>query len=73
MDWFKKHIDMFIILGTLATGFLWVDGKFSHMESEISGIKSEIANLKTEVAIIKTVMIMQRIMPKELAIEGDAK
>ena len=51
--WFKEHVDTIVVLGALATGFLWINGKFNEMEKDIS--------------TIKTVLIMQRIMPAELA------
>lgn len=66
MDWFSKHVDTVIILGAFASTVLWMNGKFNEIEKEIYG-------LKTEIAIIKTVMIMQNIMPKELAKSEDGK
>jgi len=51
--WFKEHVDTIVVLGALTTGFLWINGKFNEMEKDIS--------------TIKTVLIMQRIMPAELA------
>jgi len=53
MEWIKKHVDTVIVLGALASGFLWINVKFNEMEKDIS--------------TIKTVLIMQRIMPAELA------
>lgn len=59
MDWFKKHVDTVIILGSFAACMLWMNGKFNSIEKEIT--------------IIKTVLIMKNIMPIELAKghEGD--
>lgn len=56
-NWFKDHVDTVIVLGALATGFLWINGKFNEIEKDIS--------------TIKTVLIMQRIMPAELAKKGE--
>lgn len=60
MEWFKKHTDTVIILAAFAASVLWMNGKFNDIEKEIN-------NLKTDIAVMKTVMIMQKIMPSELA------
>jgi hypothetical protein len=60
MEWFKKHTDTVIILAAFAASILWMNGKFNDIEKEIN-------NLKTDIAVMKTVMIMQKIMPAELA------
>ncbi len=60
MDWLKKHTDTVIILSAFAASILWMNGKFNDIEKEIN-------NLKTDIAIMKTVLIMQKIMPSELA------
>lgn len=53
MDWFKKHTDTVIILAAFAAAVLWMNGKFNELEKDI--------------AVMKTVLIMQKIMPSELA------
>jgi hypothetical protein len=53
MDWFKKHVDMVVTIGLMASGFLWMNGKFNDLEKEI--------------LVIKTIMMMQKIIPVELA------
>jgi hypothetical protein len=53
MDWFKKHTDTVIILTAFASSVLWMNGKFNEIEKELT--------------IVKTVLIMQKIMPVELA------
>jgi hypothetical protein len=53
MEWFKKHVDTVIILGSIAGCMIWMNGKFNEIEKDI--------------AIIKTVLIMKQIMPTELA------
>jgi len=62
MEWFKKHTDTVIILAAFAASVLWMSGKFNDIEKEIN-------NLKTDIAIMKTVLIMQKIMPVELAVK----
>tara|TARA_R110000868_G_scaffold213525_1_gene463614 strand:+ start:35 stop:208 length:174 start_codon:yes stop_codon:yes gene_type:complete len=52
-DFFKKHTDTFIVLGALFAGFLWMNTKFNELEKDL--------------VIVKTVLIMQKIMPTELA------
>ena len=56
-NWFKEHADTIVVMATLASGFLWINGKFNEIEKDIS--------------TIKTVLIMQRIMPPELAKKGE--
>lgn len=53
LNWFKKHIDTLVILGSFATSMLWIYGKFNTLEKDI--------------IMIKTVLIMRNIMPSELA------
>jgi hypothetical protein len=60
MEWFKRHSDSIAVISVLAASMVWMNGKFSDIDKEISG-------LKTDVAIIKTVMLMNKIMPTELA------
>jgi Ca2+/H+ antiporter len=51
MDW-KKHVDTVIVLASLFTGFLWINGKFN--------------DLNTRLVRIETVLIMKQIMPAEI-------
>lgn len=60
MDWFKKHADTVIILGSFATCMLW-------MNSQFNGIDNRFAQIEKDLAIVKTVLIMRNIMPSELA------
>jgi hypothetical protein len=53
MEWFKKHVDTVVVLGCMASGFLWMSGKFAALEKDI--------------AVMKAVMVLKNIMPKELA------
>lgn len=53
MDWFKKHTDTVIILGGILAAVIWMNGKFNQLEKDI--------------AIMRTVLIMNKLMPAELA------
>lgn len=60
MDWLKKHTDTVIVVGSIVTCMLWMNGKFNDIDKKFSDIGKEIA-------VMKTVMIMRNIMPSELA------
>lgn len=53
MEWFKKHVDTIVVLGGILSSVLWMNHKFDQVEKDI--------------LVIKTVLVMQRIMPSELA------
>jgi hypothetical protein len=57
MDWFKKHADTIVILGSFALCFWTMNEK----------INERFNALEKDLAIIKTVLIMKNIMPAELA------
>lgn len=78
MEWFKKHVDTMIILGAFGSAIIWINGSLSdlrlelktdlvRLDKEIASIDKEVSLIKTETAIIKTVLIMQNVMPKEMA------
>lgn len=52
-NFFKRHLDTFVILATFAGALLWMNGKFNDIEKDT--------------AVIKAVLIMRNIMPAELA------
>lgn len=54
-EFFKKHTDTIIVLGAIFGGFLWMNAKFNDLEKDM--------------AVMKTVLIMQKIMPAELAVK----
>lgn len=58
MELFKKHVDTVIILGSILSSVLWMNGKFNELEKDI--------------IVVKTVLILKQIMPSELA-KGDAE
>lgn len=60
MEWFRKHADTIIVLGGILTSVLWMNGKFSDVNNRFN-------ELEKDVVMIKTVLIMQKIMPTELA------
>jgi len=53
MEWFKKHTDTVIVLAGILASVLWMNGKFNDLEKDM--------------AVFKTVLIMQKIMPVEMA------
>jgi hypothetical protein len=55
MDWFKKHADTIIILGSFAACFWTMNEK---MDRRFSALEKDIT-------IIKTVLVMKNIMPTE--------
>lgn len=65
--WLMKHSDTIALLAVFLGGFYWIDGKFDKVNQRFSVIETDMNTIKTEVAVIKTVLIMQNIMPKELA------
>jgi len=60
MDWLKKHTDTVIVVGSIITCMLWMNGKFNEMDKRFYEIDKEIS-------IIKTVLVMKGVMPTELA------
>ena len=79
MDWFKKHADTAVVLTALFGAFVWMQGNLFDIHKEIADLKTDVAviksemvliksEMKTEMAVIKTVLIMQNVMPKELAV-----
>lgn len=60
MEWFKKHTDTVIILTAFAASILWMNGKFNDIDNRFF-------ELEKDIAVMKTVLIMQKIMPSELA------
>ena len=58
MEWFKRHADTLVILGSFALCFWNMNEKFNE----------KFSALDKDIAIIKTVLIMQKIMPAELAV-----
>lgn len=63
MEWFKKHADTLVILGSFALCFWTINEK---MNNGFNAIEKDIA-------IIKTVLIMKNIMPQELATHKEEK
>ena len=53
MEWFKKHADTIVILGSFALCFCNMNEKINAIEKDLT--------------IVKTVLIMRNIMPTELA------
>jgi hypothetical protein len=39
-NWFKKHTDTIVILGAIASSFLWMNGKFNSIELRLNNIET---------------------------------
>jgi len=63
MEWFKKHADTVVILGSFALCFWTMNEKMNDRLNQID----------KDLAIIKTVLIMKNIMPQELATHKEEK
>lgn len=63
MDWFKKHADTAVVIGAIAASLCW-------MNASINELRTDIARLDKDLAIVKTVLIMQKMMPCEMANEA---
>ena len=53
MEWFKKHVDTVIVLGGILSAVLWMEGKFSVIDTDIALIKISISNIQQEVNDLK--------------------
>ncbi len=60
MEWLKKHTDTVIVIGSILSCMIWMNGKFSDIDHRFSEIEKDLA-------VLKTVLIMRNIMPTELA------
>ena len=71
MDWFKKHGDTIIILGTFAACFWDMNEKINEIVERINERFNEIDKrfsiLEKDIAVIKAVMLMKGMLPSELA------
>ena len=66
MDWLKKHTDTVMVLGTIVSSILWMNGRFNEIDKDMALINKDMA-------VIKAVLIMRQIMPVELAQETGEK
>lgn len=57
MELIKKHLDTLSIIGVVVGAALWMQTSIHRLENEF----------QREISLIKTVLIMQKIMPAELA------
>jgi hypothetical protein len=60
MNFFERHADTAVILGTFFGFFMYIHAQFS-------GIDSRFGKIEQDLAVIKTVLIMKNILPAELA------
>ena len=59
MEWFKKHVDMFVTIGVIFGMISWMSMKFSKIDKRF-------AKIEQDVAIIKTVLVIKNIVPQEV-------
>ena len=59
MEWFKQHADTLVILGSFALCFWNMNEK----------INDKFNVIEKDLAVVKAVLIMQKIMPVELAVK----
>lgn len=64
MELLKMKSDTIIVMATLISGML---GITMWLNSQFNNVHKDISELRTDMAIIKTVMIINKIMPIELA------
>jgi len=68
MDVFKKHYETLTILGGMVVAIvsccIWINGKFTSIDEKFTAANSRI---EQRLIRIETVLIMQGVMPKELA------
>ncbi len=67
MEWFKKHTDTVIILAAFAASILWMNGKFNDIDNRFFKVEKDMLMLEKDISILKTILIMQKIMPAEMA------
>lgn len=67
MELLKKHVDTVVILGGILGAVLWMNGKFTDIDSRFADVNERFSQVEKEIAIIKTVLLMKDVMPKELA------
>jgi hypothetical protein len=60
MEWFKKHADTVTVLGGLLGSVIWMNSQFNEIHEHTAKIEQRLVR-------IETVLIMQGIMPRDLA------
>lgn len=66
MEWFKKHVDMFITISVIFGMFSWMNMKFARIDERFARIEKDLA-------VIKAVLIIKNIMPTELVKNKEEK
>jgi hypothetical protein len=66
MDWMKKNMDKVMILSGFVSFVLWLAG----FGLVVFSINAKFNEMEKEITIIKTVLIVNKIMPTELAHNG---
>ena len=71
MEWMKKYVAKVIILTAFGSVLLWMSERFNEVDKYFNYVDKQFAEVHQELAVLKTVLIMQKIMPVELAVSGD--
>jgi hypothetical protein len=66
-NWFKKHAETLTVIAALFSGFIWMDSKFSTVDSKFDKVSDRLSGLEKDVAVIKTVLSIKGINCNELA------
>jgi hypothetical protein len=61
-NWFKKHMDMLVIVGMILVASKWADGKFDKINDRFTSIEKDITQ-------VKTVLIIRGWLPESMAAE----
>jgi len=68
-NWIKKHVDTVVVLGAVVASVMYMNNGFNSVNEKIYKLDKELALINKEVSIIKAILIIQRILPPELALE----
>ena len=66
-NWFNKHADTALILASVASSIIWMNGKFNDVDKRFNEVDKKFSTIEREVAVVKTVLLMKNILPSELA------
>ena len=83
-NYFKKHADTIVILGSVVSSLLWMNGKFNEVDSRFNQVDSRFGEMQVrfnnrfnevekDLAVIKAVLVMKNIFPSELTMNVDRR
>ena len=60
MEWFKKHADALMVIGSIIASMVWMNGKFNQIDKDM--------------AVMETIILMKEMAPAEVfAAKADSK